>query len=411
MTLGREKVATHPRRLDREIQTSHASTTVRRLSGQTADELYLLCRPLEPAARAARQSEAVYRALLEVLASEGVGAEAVVSETLFFGRIGEDFDAVLDGRRTALSSSGCPAYRAATTYIGQPPLAEQARLELSAVALVPHRWESWSASEVGRSVACSCPACESGARAGVVQIGDQTRIYAGGICGAGPTAFDEAYDMFRVGEDLLGEAGMNFRDVVRTWIYVRDIDRDYDALNEARREFFRHCRIELKPASTGVGGMPFPDAHDFSLSFYALESARPLQITAMSSTTLNEAWTYGADFSRGLRVVDENGTSIYVSGTASIGERGQTVGVGDFEAQAERMLHNIASLLEAQGAGFDDLVSAVTYLKNRSDAPALRRVFREHGFDGVPCALVEAPLCRPELLCETEAVAVLPPGA
>ncbi len=76
--------------------------------------------------------------------------------------------------------------------------------------------------------------------------------------------------MFRVAEGLLGDAGMSFGDVVRTWIHLRDIDRDYDALNEARREFFRHCGIELRPASTGVQGIPFPDAHDFSMSLYAV---------------------------------------------------------------------------------------------------------------------------------------------
>ena len=39
--------------------------------------------------------------------------------------------------------------------------------------------------------------------------------------------------------------------------------------------------------------------------------------------------------------------------------------------------------------------------------PLLRAIFHEHGFEGFPCTLVEAPICRPELLCETEAVAVL----
>ena len=100
-----------------------------------------------------------------------------------------------------------------------------------------------------------------------------------------------------------------------------------------------------------------------------------------------------------------------MSGTASIDEAGRTVHVGDFEAQAERMLVNISSLLEAHGASFQDLVSAVAYLKNAGDAPLLRAIFHEHGFVGFPCTLVEAPICRPDLLCETEAVAVLPlPG-
>jgi hypothetical protein len=72
------------------------------------------------------------------------------------------------------------------------------------------------------------------------------------------------------------------------------------------------------------------------------------------------------------------------------------------------MLHNVTSLLASRGASFADLVSGVTYLKRRSDAPALRALLRERGFDGFPLALLEAPLCRPELLCETEVVAMLP---
>ena len=100
--------------------------------------------------------------------------------------------------------------------------------------------------------------------------------------------------------------------------------------------------------------------------------------------------------------------TLFVSGTASIDEAGRTVHVGDFEAQVDRMLQNIASLLARQGATFADVVSGVAYLKNPGDAPALRAIFEQRGFDGFPCALVESPLCRPELLCEAEVVAMLP---
>ena len=44
--------------------------------------------------------------------------------------------------------------------------------------------------------------------------------------------------MFGVAEDLLQQAGMAFHDVVRTWIHLREIDRDYADLNRARRAFF-----------------------------------------------------------------------------------------------------------------------------------------------------------------------------
>jgi enamine deaminase RidA (YjgF/YER057c/UK114 family) len=131
-------------------------------------------------------------------------------------------------------------------------------------------------------------------------------------------------------------------------------------------------------------------------------------MVVMSTPSLNEAWSYGSEFSRGLRLGSATGATLFVSGTASIDEAGRTVHVGDFEAQVDRMLHNVAALLARQGADFRHLVSGVTYVKRRSDAPMLRAMLRKRGFDGFPLALVETPLCRPELLCETEAVASLP---
>jgi enamine deaminase RidA (YjgF/YER057c/UK114 family) len=144
------------------------------------------------------------------------------------------------------------------------------------------------------------------------------------------------------------------------------------------------------------------------MTLYAVSSPRPLAVTPMSTPSLNEAWTYGADFSRGLRLTETNKIALHVSGTASIDAAGRTVHVGNFEAQADRMLHNIASLLAQQDAGFEHVVSGIAYLKNANDASVLRALLRQHGFDGFPCALVEAGLCRPELLCEAEAIALLP---
>ena len=68
----------------------------------------------------------------------------------------------------------------------------------------------------------------------------------------------------------------------------------------------------------------------------------------------------------------------------------------------------IAALLKRQGATFQDVVSAISYLKHPADAERLRAKFREAGFEGFPNVLVAAPVCRPELLCEAEALAVLP---
>ena len=386
----------------RRVETSRARSAVRRFRGPAADELFILCAPGDGRVDAARQADAVYEALLDTLAAEDAGPEAIVTETVFLSGIRAHLPAVRSARSRMLATP-------ATTFIGQAPLAKDALLEVAVAAVLPHRPHAWSAHEVTRPATCACEACAPGLRARVVRLGGQTSLHAANVHGSGADPFAEAYDMFRVAEDLLVEAGMRFADVVRTWIHLRDIDRDYDALNRARRRFFRERGVDRLPASTGIQGIPSPDVHAFSLSLRAMTSARPLEITPMAAPSLNEAWSYGADFSRGLRIAGVNGVTLDVSGTASIDEGGRTVHVGDFPAQADRMLHNIGSLLERQGATFADVVSGVTYLRHADDAPALRAILRTRGFDGFPCALVEAPLCRRDMLCEAEVVAMLRP--
>lgn len=166
--------------------------------------------------------------------------------------------------------------------------------------------------------------------------------------------------------------------------------------------------MRLRPASTGIHGIPFPKEHKLSMSFYAIGSSEPLELEVMSTPALNEAWTYGSEFSRGLRVMEANKVALYVSGTASVDEKGRTAHVGDFEAQVDRMILNISSLLSAQNASFNDVLSAVTYLKRVADAPRLREIFHDRGIVGFRNALVQASVCRPDLLCEMEVIAGLP---
>ncbi|MCP4004645.1 MAG: hypothetical protein GY725_10650 [bacterium] len=393
-----------------QIDADDGSTVLRRVSGPEADELYFLCRPECGTTDVAAQADAVYRALLERLTSQGASLAALTSETLFVGDYRRDLEIILDTRRRVLEEAEPGPCPPVTAVIGQAPLCDEAALEVSALAVVPHGPPSQSETEVWTTPACSCDAC-SRLPAKLIRLGDQLHAHAGNIYGSGESAFEQTYAMFCSAEELLRDAGMGFHEVVRTWIYLRDMDRDYAEFNRARREFFASRGIELMPASTAVGGEPSADAHDVSMRLHAIKSPQPLNVEIMSTPTLNEAWTYGSDFSRGLKVEDTNKISLHVSGTASIDEAGDTVHLDDVEAQAKRMLLNISCLLEAQGASFLDLVSAVTYVKHAADALLIRTIFHEHGFEGFPCTVVEAPICRPDLLCETEAIAILPlPG-
>ncbi len=392
------------------MSANDCSTVLRRFAGAAADEVAILCRPEDSSPNAAQQADAAYRALADALAAEQATTRDLATETLFLRDIRRDLGPVLESRARVLGESGQADTAPPPHFIQQAPIDTGASFELTASAVVPRDRATWSARDLRPTLSCPCEGCaRSGAR--LIQLGDQASLHTANIYGTGSDAFEQSSDMLRIAQHLLAQCGMGFHDVVRTWIQLRDIDRDYDALNTARRQFFEDCRLELRPASTGVQGIPFPTGHVCSLSLQAVKSPQSVDVAPMSTPSLNEAWSYGADFSRGLRVVESNKVTLHISGTASIDEAGRTVHVGDFDAQAQRMLDNVESLLERQGATFGSLISGVTYLKRPSDIAALRALYRRRGFEGFPCPIVEAPLCRPELLCETEALALLSLGS
>ena len=51
---------------------------------------------------------------------------------------------------------------------------------------------------------------------------------------------------------LLASEGCTWHDIVRTTCYLRDIDRDYEAFNEERTQFYKEQGLDPLPASTGI---------------------------------------------------------------------------------------------------------------------------------------------------------------
>lgn len=127
---------------------------------------------------------------------------------------------------------------------------------------------------------------------------------------------------------------------------------------------------------------------------------------------LNEAYSYGSAFSRGLRI-DLNGLSILlISGTASIDDQGNTVHVGDLRAQTRRTFSNITGLLASEGATWKDIVRTTCYLRDiERDYQAFNEertaFYREQRLNPLPASTgIQAILCRPDLLIEIEAIAM-----
>ena len=129
---------------------------------------------------------------------------------------------------------------------------------------------------------------------------------------------------------------------------------------------------------------------------------------------LNEAFHYAqpSSFSRGIRL-DLGGLAILlISGTASIGENGETLHAGDFRRQCRRMFRNITALLASEGATWKDVVRTTSYLRDidrdYKDFNEERTAFyQEQGIETLPASTgIQAKLCRPELLVEMEAIAI-----
>lgn len=147
--------------------------------------------------------------------------------------------------------------------------------------------------------------------------------------------------------------------------------------------------------------------------FAELTSAPVVKRAITNHSALNEAYDYGSAFSRGMRI-DLNGVSILlISGTASIDDAGRTVHVGDFRAQLRRTFDNITKLLAAEGATWHDIVRTTCYLRDiERDYEAFNEertnFYKEQGLDPLPASTgIQAILCRPDLLIEIEAIAML----
>ena len=129
---------------------------------------------------------------------------------------------------------------------------------------------------------------------------------------------------------------------------------------------------------------------------------------------LNEAYDYStpSSFSRGLRLNIKGVTILLISGTASIGEHGETLYPGDFRAQMWRTYENITALLASEGASWKDVVRTTCYLRDiERDYAAFNEIrtafFAEMELDPLPASTgIQAILCRPDLLVEIEAMAM-----
>jgi reactive intermediate/imine deaminase len=115
-------------------------------------------------------------------------------------------------------------------------------------------------------------------------------------------------------------------------------------------------------------------------------------------------------FSQGVR----KGPLLQVAGQGPMDpELGRYIALGDVKRQTLRTLENVRAILEAGGAGIEDVIMFRVYLTAREEFAAMNEAYGEFVAKHVPSGIVPARttvftgLPHPEMLVEIDALAVV----
>lgn len=208
----------------------------------------------------------------------------------------------------------------------------------------------------------------------------------------------------------LMEQGCKLADhCIRTWFFVQNIDVNYAGVVKARNEVFITQNLTEKThyiSSTGICGRHADPKVLVQMDTYAVDGVSPEQTHFLYAPThLNPTYEYGVSFERGTYVDYADRRQVFISGTASINNKGEVVYPGDIRKQTKRMWENVEALLKEADCTFDDLGQMIVYLRDSADYTVVKKMYDER-FPSTPKVFVHAPVCRPGWLIEMECMGV-----
>ncbi len=209
--------------------------------------------------------------------------------------------------------------------------------------------------------------------------------------------------------DSLQAQGLTLRDnCMRTWLFVQNIDVNYKGVVDGRNDVFDNQDLTTKThfiSSTGIEGRTENHVNKVMLDAVAVSGPGVGVRFLYGQSHLNRTSEYGVRFERGTEIDYPDRKHVYISGTASIDNKGQIMYEGDIVRQTARMIENVDVLLSEAGCSFDDVAAMTVYLRDPSDYAVVSRIFSER-FPNHPRIITQAPVCRPGWLIEMECVAI-----
>lgn len=226
----------------------------------------------------------------------------------------------------------------------------------------------------------------------------------------GASSYQQTYAILSDYADHLRRQGCTLADnCIRTWLYVNDIDNQYAGVVRARNDVFDQEGLTEHThyiASTGIGGRDADHNVYCKMNAVAIKGIRQDQIHYLYALDhLNRTSDYGVRFERGTYVDFAGRRRVYISGTASIDNKGMVMYEGDIRQQVQRMWENIEALLKEAGCTFDNVAEFSVYLRDIADYAVVSKMYKER-FPDTPYIILHAPVCRPGWLIESECIAL-----
>lgn len=221
---------------------------------------------------------------------------------------------------------------------------------------------------------------------------------------------DQTRNVFNHYTETLEKCGLGLKDnCIRTWLFVKDIDFNYEGVVVARRDHFKEQGMTRDThfiASTGIEGRHADPKTTMLMDAYAVGGLVPGQIRHLQAPNhLNPTHEYGVTFERGVSVDYGDRRHVFISGTASIDNKGRILHEGNVVRQLDRIMENIAALLNDAETTLDDVAQMIIYLRDLADARSVEGFLVEK-YARIPKVLVLAPVCRPGWLIEIECIAI-----
>ena len=113
----------------------------------------------------------------------------------------------------------------------------------------------------------------------------------------------------------------------------------------------------------------------------------------------------------GYSHVVKDGNTVYVAGQVARNRNGETIGVGDFNAQAEQVFRNVQAALESVGTSMSHLMKLNVFMTHREDFPAYRVIRPKFVPDDalpVSTLIFCSGLADPDFRIEVEVIATMP---